>query len=226
MSKKLAESLDRLVLDVKFGSGAFMKTRGEAAELAEAMATVGREMGVAVSHLLSPMDEPLGRAVGNALEVAEAVETLQGRGPQDLVELTLNLAAQVASAPRAQLAHWLNDGTAWEKFVALVEAQEGNACALEKMMAIHAAPIRYTLAAPRGGVVRKMDAGRIGRAALFLGAGRAQAHDAIDFAVGFSQIKKLGEKVEPQETLLVIHARTEHDLASVLPIVEEAVAID
>jgi len=226
MSKKLAESLDRLVLDVKFGSGAFMKTRGEAAELAEAMTTVGREMGVAVSHLLSPMDEPLGRAVGNALEVAEAVETLQGRGPRDLVELTLNLAAQVAFAPRAQLAGWLNDGTAWEKFVALVEAQEGDARALEKMMTIHAAPIRHTLSAPRGGVIRKTDAGRIGRAALFLGAGRAQAHHAIDFGVGFSKIKKLGEKVEPQETLLVIHARTEHDLASALPMVEEAVVID
>src|SRR6476661_2637160 len=151
MSKKLAESLDRLVLDVKFGSGAFMKTRGEAAELAEAMTTVGKQMGVAVSHLLSPMDEPLGRAVGNALEVAEAVETLQGRGPRDLVELTLNLAAQVASAPRAQLAGWLNDGTAWKKLVALVEVQEGDARALEKMITIHAAPIRHRLPAPRGG---------------------------------------------------------------------------
>ena len=97
------------------------------------MTTVGERMGVQISHLLSPMDEPLGRAVGNALEVAEAVETLQGRGPNDLVQLTLDLAAEVATAPRAQLARWLNDGTAWKKFVALVEAQDGDASALEKM---------------------------------------------------------------------------------------------
>jgi thymidine phosphorylase len=92
------------VLDVKFGSGAFMKTREVAAQLAEAMTGVGERMGVKVSHLLSPMHEPLGCAVGNALEVAEAVDTLQGRGPNDLVQLTLDLAAQVATAPRAQLA--------------------------------------------------------------------------------------------------------------------------
>ena len=103
MSKKLAENLDRLVLDVKFGSGAFMKTREDAEQLAAAMTLVGEEMGVEISHLLSPMDAPLGRAVGNALEVAEAVETLQGRGPEDLVRLTLDLATKVAMAPRAQL---------------------------------------------------------------------------------------------------------------------------
>src|SRR6266446_963625 len=96
MSKKLAENLDRLVLDVKFGSGAFMKTRKEAAQLAAAMSNVGEEPGVKISHLLSPMEEPLGCAVGNALEVAEAVATLQGRGPSDLVELTLDLAAEVS----------------------------------------------------------------------------------------------------------------------------------
>src|SRR3954468_18243314 len=101
MSKKLAENLDCLVLDGKFGSGAFMKTREEAAQLAQSMTNVGSGMGVNVSHLVSPMDEPLGRAVGNALEVAEAVETLQGGGPEDLIALTLDLAAKVAIAPRA-----------------------------------------------------------------------------------------------------------------------------
>src|SRR5882762_4424741 len=95
MSKKLAESLDRLVLDVKFGSGAFMKTRGDAANLATALSAVGREMGVQVSHLLTPMDEPLGWSAGNALEVAEAVECLHGGGPPDMVELTLDLAEKV-----------------------------------------------------------------------------------------------------------------------------------
>jgi pyrimidine-nucleoside phosphorylase len=226
MSKKLAENLDRLVLDVKFGSGAFMKSRAEAALLAEAMTTVGKQMGVAVSHLLSPMDEPVGRAVGNALEVTEAVETLQGRGPNDLVELTLDLAASVASARRATLQHWLNDGTAWKKFVALVEAQDGDARALERLSAIHPAPIIYSLLAPASGVVRRMDAGMLGRAALFLGAGRAKAVDAIDFAVGLSELRKIGEQIERHEPLLKVHARAEKDLAAVLPLIEEAIQLE
>ena len=171
------------------------------------------------------MDEPLGRAVGNALEVAEAVETLQGRGPNDLVELTLDLAAQVATAPRAQLARWLSDGSAWQKFVALVEAQGGDAAALEKMASIHAAPIIHPLPASRGGLIKRMDAGMIGRAALFLGAGRARSEDAIDFAVGFSRIRKVGERVEPNEPLLYVHARTDQALASVLPLLEKAIEV-
>jgi pyrimidine-nucleoside phosphorylase len=226
MSKKLAEHLDRLVLDVKFGSGAFMKTRLEAAQLAEAMTTVGRQMGFAVSHLLSPMEQPLGCAVGNALEVAEAVETLQGRGPNDLVELTLELAAAVAPAPRSQLQKWLGDGTAWKKFVQLVEAQEGDAGVLERMTTIHRAPIVHPLPAPDSGVVRQMDAGLLGRAALFLGAGRAKANETIDFAVGLSELKKMGDPIEKQEALLKVHARTEQDLAAVLPLIEEAITIE
>src|ERR1700730_1141103 len=108
MSKKLAENLDRLVLDVKFGSGAFMKTKKEAQQLAAEMTSVGDSMGVKVSHLLSPRDEPLGRTVGNALEVAECVEVLQGGGPRDIVKLVLDLAEQVSAAPRARLAGWLD----------------------------------------------------------------------------------------------------------------------
>ena len=222
MSKKLAENLDQLVLDVKFGSGAFMKTREEAAQLAESMTTVGNGMGVKVSHLVSPMDEPLGHAVGNALEVAEAVETLQGGGPNDLIDLTLDLAAKVATAPRDKLARWLNDGSAWKKFIALVDAQDGDAAVLEKMTSVHPAPIIWPLPAPRAGVIERMDAGTIGRAALFLGAGRARAGDEVDFAVGFSRIKKIGERVEPNEPLLFIHARTEEALVSVLSLLEQA----
>ena len=222
MSKKLAENLDQLVLDVKFGSGAFMKTREEAAQLAESMTNVGNGMGVKVSHLVSPMDEPLGHAVGNALEVAEAVETLQGGGPNDLIDLTLDLAAKVATAPRDKLARWLNDGSAWKKFIALVDAQDGDAAVLEKMTPVHPAPIIWPLPAPRAGVIKRMDAGTIGRAALFLGAGRARAGDEVDFAVGFSRIKKVGERVEPNEPLLFIHARTEEALVSVLSLLEQA----
>ena len=222
MSKKLAENLDQLVLDVKFGSGAFMKTREEAAQLAESMTNVGNGMGVKVSHLVSPMDEPLGHAVGNALEVAEAVETLEGGGPNDLIDLTLDLAAKVATAPRDKLARWLNDGSAWKKFIALVDAQDGDAAVLEKMTSVQPAPIIWPLPAPRAGVIKRMDAGTIGRAALFLGAGRARAGDEVDFAVGFSRIKKIGERVEPNEPLLFIHARTEEALVSVLSLLEQA----
>ena len=225
MSKKLAESLDRLVLDVKFGSGAFMKTRGEAAELAAALAAVGREMGVETSHLLTPMDEPLGRTVGNALEVAEAVACLRGGGPPDLRNLTLDLAEKVATVPRAHLARWLDDGTAWRKFVALVEAQGGDAGALERLTEIHRAPVIHELCAAQGGRLTRMDAGDIGRACVQLGAGRAKASDAIDFAVGVSAIQSTGATVQRGEPLLRIHARSEASVQAVLPLFESAVAI-
>src|SRR5207302_3194418 len=207
MSKKLAENLDRLVLDVKFGSGAFMKTRKEAQQIAASMTEVGKLMGVKVSHLLSPMDEPLGRTVGHALEVAECVEVLQGGGPPDIIELTLNLAEQVSTAPRAQLGSWLKDGTAWRKFISLVYAQDGDASTLEKLAEVHRAPIIQPLLAQKSGTVKTMDAEAIGRASLLLGGGRHTADDTIDFAVGLSAIKKIGEQIEAKEPLLFVHAR-------------------
>src|SRR5437868_10377354 len=196
MSKKLAENLDRLVLDVKFGSGAFMKTKKEAEQLAGAMRAVGKLMGVKVAHLLSPMDEPLGRTVGNALEVTECVEVLQGGGPKDVAELVLDLAEQVSTVKRSQLAAWLKDGTAWKKFISLVYAQDGDASSLEKLGEVHRAPIIQPLPAKSAGKVKKMDAEIIGRVSLLLGGGRKTADDAIDFAVGLSEIKKIGEPVE------------------------------
>jgi pyrimidine-nucleoside phosphorylase len=225
MSKKLAESLDRLVLDVKFGSGAFMKTRAEAEQLARSMTEVGKLMGVEVSHLLSPMDQPLGRTVGNALEIAECVEILQGGGPPDVIKLVLDLAEKVSDTPREQFASWLADGTAWKKFVALVYAQDGDASALEKIGEVHRAPILRTLAADRSGVISKVDAEMLGRAALFLGAGRQRADDHIDFAVGFSEIRKIGEQITPGESLLVIHGRDEQSVTSVLPLLGQAIAV-
>ena len=206
MSKKLAENLDRLVLDVKFGSGAFMKTRKEAKQLAASMTKVGKSMGVKVSHLLSPMDEPLGRSVGNALEVAECVEILQGGGPSDVVDLVLDLAEQVSTAPRAKLAGWLSDGTAWRKFISLVYAQDGDASSLEKITEVHRAPIIHPLLAQSAGTVKKMDAETIGRASLLLGGGRQKADDTIDFAVGLSGIKKIGERIASGEPSMLVHA--------------------
>src|SRR5437763_1955713 len=190
MSKKLAENLDRLVLDVKYGSGAFMKGRADAEQLAQSMTTVGELMGVKMSHLLTPMDEPLGRTVGNALEIAECVDTLQGRGPADLVKLVLDLAAKVSNTPRHELAKRLEDGSAWKKFVGLVYAQDGDATTLEIMRQIHQAPVVRPIESAVEGTVKQMDAESIGRASLLLGAGRQKADEAIDFAVGISGLKK------------------------------------
>lgn len=225
MSKKLAEGVDRLVLDVKFGAGAFMPDRESAATLAEGLRVAGEMFGVSTRHLLTPMDEPLGRAAGNALEVAEAVATLQGDGPEDVTALTLDLAECVSNAPRAQLASWLNDGTAWRKFVALVEAQKGDATALERLAELHGAPIRVAFRAPHGGTLRRMDAGFIGRGCVALGAGRASASDAIDYAVGCSEFVKVGARVDEGETLFCIHARDDESLTRARQFFERAVTI-
>ena len=223
MSKKLAENLDRLVLDVKFGTGAFMKTKEEAEQLAKAMTNVGESMKVKTSYLLNPMDEPLGRTVGNALEVAECVEILQGGGPPDLIKLIIDLAEKVSETPRAQLEKRLQDGSAWKKFVSLVYAQDGDATMVEKILEQHRAPIIQAWPAKSAGQVKKIDAGLIGRASVMLGAGRQRADDPIDFAVGFSGIKKVGEHVDLDEPLFVIHARNERSIVNITPLLEKAV---
>src|SRR5216684_1406892 len=217
MSKKLAENLDRLVLDVKFGSGAFMKTKEEAEQLAKAMTSVGESMKVKTSSLLSPMDEPLGHNVGNALEVAECVEVLQGGGPPDLIKLIVDLAEKVSETPRAQLEKRLRDGSAWKKFVSLVYAQDGDATMLEKLLEQHRAPIIQPWPAKAAGTVKKIDAESIGRASVQLGAGRQRIDGPIDFAVGFSGIKKVGEKVDLDEPLFTIHARNERSIVNITP---------
>ncbi len=226
MSKKLAESLDRLVLNVRFGSGAFMKERQEAELLGDAMLRVGEAMGLQISYLLTPMNEPLGRSVGNALELAEAIDVLRGAGPPDVINLVLDLAVRVANAPRAQLQRWLQDGTAWKKFVAMVEAQDGDASALEKMTQIHRAPVIREIKVERTGRIAKMDAQRIGRASLLLGGGRQTADDTIDFAVGVSDLKKVGDPVESGEVLMCVHARAEKSCERALLALKEAVAIE
>ena len=225
MSKKLAENLDRLVLDVKFGSGAFMKTKEEAEQLAKAMTSVGESMKVKTSSLLSPMDEPLGRNVGNALEIAECIEILQGGGPPDLIKLIVDLAEKVSETPRAQLEKRLQDGSAWKKFVSLVYAQDGDATALETILEQHRAPIVQPWPAKAAGVVKKIDAELIGRASVMLGAGRQKADAAIDFAVGFSNIKKVGERVAVDEPLFTIHARNERSIVNITPLLQKAVEI-
>jgi len=225
MSKKLAENLDRLVLDVKFGRGAFMKTKEEAQQLAEAMKGVGESMKVKTSYLLNRMDEPLGRSVGNALEVAECVEILQGGGPPDLIKAIVDLAEKVSATPRTDLEKRLKDGTAWKKFVSLVYAQDGDATMLEKLLEQHRAPIIEPWPAKAAGIVKKIDAELIGRASVQLGAGRKQSDAPIDFAVGFSGIKKVGEHVDLDEPLFTIHARNERSIVNITPLLEKAIEV-
>jgi pyrimidine-nucleoside phosphorylase len=226
MSKKLAENLDRLVLDVKYGSGAFMKTQNDAEQLAHSMTAVGELMGVKMSHLLTPMEEPLGYAVGNALEIAECVDALQGHGPKDLVKLVLDLAEKVSDTPREKLAKRLEDGSAWKKMVSLVYAQDGDATTLEIMREMHTAPVVQPITSKSEGTLKKMDAEAVGRASLLLGAGRQRSDDAIDFAVGISSLKKVGESVAKNEPLMFVHARTESSLEQVRPLLDQAATVE
>ena len=215
MSKKLAESLDRLVLDVKFGRGAFMQKREDAQKLADAMVAVGRGAGVETHALLNPMDQPLGHTAGNALEVAECVDVLQGGGPKDLIDLTLDLAAKLVSAPREKLQSRLHDGSAWQKFVAMVEAQGGDASSLEKMREVHRAPVITDIESSVAGTLTKLDALEIGRLCVELGAGRAKAGDTVDFAVGVECLKKTGDAVSAGEPILRVHSRRPVDARAV-----------
>ncbi|MBU6179691.1 MAG: thymidine phosphorylase [Verrucomicrobia bacterium] len=211
LSKKLAESLDALLLDVKFGSGAFMKTREDAVLLGEAMREVGTAMGVETRVCYHPMDEPTGRAVGNALEVSEAIECLRGGGPSDLRELVLTLAGELSAAGRGRLEGWLDDGTAFAKFRALVEAQGGDPACLDEFDQVHPAPTVREIRAPGSGVVTRVDAETVGRAANALGAGRNRAEDAVNPAVGFDRIVKVGEPVAAGDIIARVHAHRAAD---------------
>ncbi len=222
MSKKIAESLDRLVLDVKFGSGAFMKSRGDAQSLADGLAAVAAEVGLAFHALLTPMDEPLGASVGNVLEVHESLACLGGGGPDDLRQLVLDLAEKVADAPRATLESWLDDGTALRKFEALCAAQGGD---LAAFAALAPAPVVREFPADRSGTVTRVDALAIGTASVALGAGRQRSDDAVDPAVGFDRIVKTGTPVRSGEPLLRIHASSSSGADSAALALGGAIAI-
>jgi thymidine phosphorylase len=225
MSKKLSETLDRLVLDVKYGSGAFMRTKADAEALAASMIAVGREMNVEVHAVLNPMTEPTGRAVGNALEVIEALECLDGGGPADLRSLVLDLAEKIAGVSRAALEHLLDDGSARRLFDQLVAAQGGNPADLPRLAEIHQAPLIRDVIASAGGVVSAVDAGMVGQAGLQLGAGRAKASDGVDFAVGFDRLVKCGEAIHAGQAVCRIHARTAADFDMAEAMIIKAVKI-
>jgi pyrimidine-nucleoside phosphorylase len=217
MAKKLAAGAGVIVLDVKYGSGAFMRRLEDAEALARAMVAIGVGAGRRVRAVLSPMDEPLGLAVGNALEVSEAVEALRGGGPADLRALVLALGSEAlvlagleerADAASARLAGILDSGRAFERFCLLVEAQGGDAAALHPGSGLPGAPHIREVRAPAEGArwVAGIDARRIGEAALATGAGRRTKADPIDHAAGIVLRVKVGAKVEAGEVVAEVHA--------------------
>jgi pyrimidine-nucleoside phosphorylase len=229
MCKKLAEGIDALVLDVKFGGGAFLKAKSEARELARAMVDIGNAMGKPTRALLTAMDQPLGRAVGNALEVAESVECLKGNGPEDLMEVTYALGAEMlclakvakdAEEGRARLREVVENGAALKKFEEIVAAQGGRN--LDKLPR---AKFVQGVRATTGGYVQAVDAMTVALAALRLGAGRVKAEDAVDHAVGFTQLVKIGELVQAGDVLAVVHANDETKLAAAQAEIVKAVVI-
>ena len=204
MSKKLAEGIDVLVLDVKWGRGAFMKTVEQARELAQAMVEVGTHMGKKVRALITDMNQPLGRTAGNALEVQECLEVLNGGGPDDLRELTVELTAHMLELSnvrksKAEIFQCLENGSAMKKFEEMVAAQGGSTD-----WKFAEAEFQEPLLAPADGVVTAVDAELIGKACLILGAGRQKTGDTIDHAVGIAQMKKPGEAVKKGDPLAVI----------------------
>ncbi|MHB1159298.1 MAG: thymidine phosphorylase [Chloroflexota bacterium] len=216
MSKKLAIGALALVLDVKMGSGAFMARREEARELARLMVDIGVASGRRVSALLTPMDQPLGRAVGNALEVAEAVATLRGEGPSDLVELCTLLAgemlhltgsAESPEAGRKRAERALASGDALQWMERLLLAQGGDPRVLEDLGVMGRAPVVLPVAASRRGWVARVDARGVAQAALTLGAGRSRKEDPVDHQVGVVLRAKVGAEVEAGELLAEVHAR-------------------
>jgi len=221
MSKKLAEGIDALVLDVKFGRGAFMKTAEQAKELAMNMVEVGTRMGKGMAALITNMNQPLGRAAGNAVEVKESIAALRGEGPDDLLEIVMALGARMMMlAGRADdnlqaiemLRKQLTTGKALQKFATMIELHGGNPAVIDDPAILPQAPLRRELPARQDGYVSLVDAELIGKGCLILGAGRKRVEDSVDHAVGVTDLVKIGEQVAQGQPLMAAHARDEKSL--------------
>ncbi|EME7478052.1 pyrimidine-nucleoside phosphorylase [Staphylococcus pseudintermedius] len=218
MSKKIAAGADAIVLDVKTGNGAFMKTVDDAEQLAHAMVKIGNQVGRQTMAIISDMSQPLGRAIGNALELQEAIDTLKGEGPEDLTELVLTLGSQMVvlaqkakdlDEARGMLQEVIDNGKALEKFKTFLSNQGGDASIVDEPSKLPTAQYQFELPAKRSGVVSEMIANEIGIASMMLGAGRQTKEDVIDLAVGLVLNKKVGDRVEEGESLLTIYANSE-----------------
>lgn len=218
MSKKIAAGSDCILLDVKTGDGAFMKTKEDAETLAREMVRIGKNVGRRTVALITDMDRPLGRAVGNALEIIEVVETLQGRGPRDLAtecaELAANMIylggqAETVEKAREKVQNAIQSGAAFEKFCEMVTAQGGDAGYLRDTSKFPLGQARLTVKAAESGYIARAAAEQIGRASVLLGAGRETADSAIDFGAGIMLHKNRGDRVEKGEPLATLYSSTD-----------------
>lgn len=233
MSKKIAAGADAIVLDVKTGSGAFMKTREDAVRLAKTMVAIGDKVGRKTVALITNMDIPLGHAIGNSLEVIEAVDTLKGKGPKDLAEVCLELAANMLFLAkkgtleecRGLAGKALSSGAAFDRLKAMTSAQGGDASALDDPAAFGRAPIVHPVCAPKAGFISAMKTDQCGIAAMVLGAGRETKGAAIDHRAGILLTKKIGEPVTGGEVIAQLHTSAEASVAQAEKILLEAIAI-
>ena len=218
MSKKLAEGIDALVLDVKTGSGAFMKNENDAAFLAELMVETGERMGKKVVALITDMDQPLGCMIGNALEVVEVVEILRGKGPEDLRQLCIELAgwmlhlggvASTVEEGKKHSSELINSGKALEKFRQMVERQGGDVGVIDEPKKLPQSRHTLTVSSEKSGYIASLQCEQIGTACVILGGGRERKEDSVDPAVGIVLHKKVGDRVAAGETLATIHHNAE-----------------
>ncbi len=234
LAKKLAEGIDALVLDVKFGRGAFLPEKKKARELAQALVNVATAMGKPTRVVMTAMHQPLGRTVGNALEVIESIECLHGHGPADTMSVTFALGEQMlilagragsVDEARAHLNQAIHSGLALEKFRAMVRAQGGDGRVADDPSRLRLGSCRGAVRAARGGVVRDVDARAVALVALALGAGRARAEDAVDHSVGVADLVKIGERVDKGARLATIYANSETKLAEAQAALAQAITI-
>jgi thymidine phosphorylase len=235
MSKKLAEGIDALVLDVKTGSGAFMKRKEDAAGLAELMVETGRRMGKKVTALLTDMDQPLGRYVGNALEVAECIEVLNGGGPEDLRQLCYELSgrmfylggrARCVEPGQALARELIANGSARDKFREMIRLQGGDADVVDDPARLLRARHTLDVTSPKEGYVVAIECEQVGIASAVLGGGREKKEDAIDPAVGLVLHKKVGDAVRAGEPLVTLHYNSDARLAEARQMIERSYRIE
>jgi pyrimidine-nucleoside phosphorylase len=235
MSKKIAEGIDALVLDVKTGRGAFMKTEADSRLLAESLVAIGLASGVRTEAMITRMDAPLGRAVGNAVEVIESLEVMKGNGPSDLEEISFVLAARMLvlagissgeadALQRVRLA--VSSGQALDRFRRIIETQGGDARVVDDYARLPAAPERCTVAASRSGYVGGIDAELVGRASVALGAGRDRVEDDVDPAVGIMVKARPGDRVRAGDPVLELHYRTIDRRDAARALAERAIVVD
>lgn len=234
MSKKLASGTDALVIDVKTGAGAFMKTEDSAVKLAKALVAIGKQAGLKCEAVISDMNQPLGSKIGNTLEIEETLDLLKGNGPKDLLELVLELgsrmvvmgqqAASLAEA-RAKLEQTIADGSALARFKAMIKAQHGDPNVVDDYSLMPHAKYQIEYPAQKDGVIAKLTADEIGMASMLMGGGRQKADDQLDYAVGIELHKKIGDSVQKGESIMTIWSNRE-DIDDVKELLDQAVAIE